>query len=47
MGKHLFDNAAVEVNYHRHWEHVAASEDAGDEQFRVERVGQVIECARC
>lgn len=43
MSKHLFHDTAVEVNDHRHREHVAAHKYARYKQLRIESVGQVVE----
>lgn len=45
MGKHLLHDPGVEVDDEAHGEHVATREDAAHEQLRVERVGQIVECA--
>lgn len=45
MSENLFDDATVEVHDHGHREDIAASEDAGHEQFRVERVREIVKRA--
>lgn len=45
MSAHIPDNLTVKVDYHGHWNNVAAGEDDGDEEVVVEGVGQVVEGA--